>query len=187
MSKKLKNTAVYVRNFEGAKIRCMTDRVKPSLRENYIVLHVGTNDLDSDQPPDLIGKSKVDVASSMKNEKHDVTVSNKITRADHFKKKVSKVNDYSSKLCMEKNIYLINNWKTLKTQHLNGNKLHLNRRGGLIFQNTLCKSLSKNLNWCFEENSAEIATVSSIAPQSDKESTLEVNQMANEENTKYFY
>ena len=141
MSKKLKNTAVYVRNFEGAKIRCMTDRVKPSLRENYIVLHVGTNDLDSDQPPDLIGKSKVDVASSIKNEKH-VTVSNKITRADHFKKKASKVNDYSSKLCVEKNIYLINDSKTFKTQHLNGNKLHLNRRGGLILQNTLCKSLS---------------------------------------------
>ena len=141
MSKKLKNTAVYVRNFEGAKIRCMTDRVKPSLRENYIVLHVGTNDLDSDQPPDLIGKSKVDVASSIKNEKH-VTVSNKITRADHFKKKASKVNDYSSKLCVEKNIYLIKDSKTLKTQHLNGNKLHLNRRGGFILQNTLCKPLS---------------------------------------------
>ena len=67
MSKKLKN--VYVRHFAGAKVRCMKDHIKPTLREkpNFIVLHVGTNDLVSDRPPDLIAKSIVDVASSMKN------------------------------------------------------------------------------------------------------------------------
>ena len=54
----------------------------------------------------LIAKSIVDVASSMENENHDVTVSNIITRADHFKEKANEVNDYLSKLCMERNIYL---------------------------------------------------------------------------------
>ena len=86
MSKKLKNANVYVRHFAGAKVRCMKDHIKPTLREkpNHIVLHVGTNDLVSDRLLDLIAKSIVDVASSIKNENHDVTVSNIVTRANHF-------------------------------------------------------------------------------------------------------
>ena len=36
----------------------------------------------------------MDVASSMKNENHDITISNIIARADHFKEKAKEVNDY---------------------------------------------------------------------------------------------
>lgn len=43
-----------------------------------------TNSLDSDRLPNLITKSIVDVASTMKNKKH-VTISNIMTQADHFK------------------------------------------------------------------------------------------------------
>ena len=117
MSKKLKNANVYVKHYAGTKARSMKDHTKPSLRErpDHIVLHVGTNDLVSDRPPDLIAKSIADTASSVKNENHDVTVSNIIARADLFKEKANEVNDYLSKLCMERNIYLINHSKTLKT------------------------------------------------------------------------
>ena len=71
MFKKLKNVNLYVKHFAGAKVRCMKDHIKPSLREkpDHIVLHVGTNGHVSDRPPDLIVKSIVDVASSTKNEK----------------------------------------------------------------------------------------------------------------------
>ena len=126
MSKKLKNANLHVKHFAGAKFRCMKDHIKPSLREktDHIVLHMGTDDFVSDRPPDLIAKSIVDVVSSMKNENHDLTVSNMIARADLFKEKADKVNDYLSKLCMERNIYLIDHSKTLKAQHLNGRKLH---------------------------------------------------------------
>ena len=144
MSKESKNTNVYVRLFAGAKVRCMKDHIKPTLRKkpNHTVLHAGTNDLVSDRPPDLIAKS-LNIASSMKNENHDVTISNIRIRADNFKEKANEVNNYLSKLCMDRNIYLIDHSKTLKTQHLNGSKLHLNRRGAPILQNTLCKFLSK--------------------------------------------
>ena len=54
----------------------------------------------------------MDVASSMKNEIHDVTVSNIIARADPFNGKTNEVNNYLSKLCMERNIYLIDHSKT---------------------------------------------------------------------------
>ena len=43
----------------------------------------------------------------MKNEKHDVTVSNIVTQANHFKEKAMEANNYLSKVCMEGNIYLI--------------------------------------------------------------------------------
>ena len=80
----------------GAKVRCMKDYLKPSLRENpdHFVLHVGANDLDSDQSPDLIAKSIVDVVSSLKTDKHDVTISSIITRNDRFMAKANEVNKY---------------------------------------------------------------------------------------------
>ena len=106
------------------------------------MLHLGTNDLVFDRPPDLIAKLIVDVASSMKNENYDVTVSKNIVRPDLFKEKANEVNDYLSKLCMERNIYLIDHSKTLKTQHLNRS----NRRGAPISQNTVRKFLSKMFN-----------------------------------------
>ena len=59
---------------------------------------------------------------------------------------------------MERNIYLIDYSKILKTYHLNGNKLHLNGRGAPILQNTMFKFLSKIFNRSFEENNVEITT-----------------------------
>ena len=144
ISKKLQNANVYVKHFSGAKVRCMKVYLKPSLRENpdHFVLHVGTNDLDSDRSPDLIAKSIVDVASSLKTNKHDVTISNIITRNDRFMAKANEVNKCLTELSFERNFLLIDHSKTLKPQHLNGNKLHLNRRGTPILQNTFTKVLS---------------------------------------------
>ena len=144
ISKKLLNANVYVRHFSGAKVRCMKDYLKSYLRENpdHLVLHVITNDLDSDRSPDLIAKSIVDVASSLKTDKHDVTISNIITRNDHFMAKANEVNKCLTELCFERNFLLIDHSKSLKSQHLNGSKLHLNRRGTPILQNTFTKVLS---------------------------------------------
>ena len=131
ISKKLQNANVYVRHFSGAKVRCMKDYLKPSLRENpdHFVLHVGTNDLDSDRSLDLIEKSIVDVASSLKTDKCDVTISNIIIQNDCFMAKANEVNKSLTELCFERNFLLIDHSKTLKLQLLNGSKLHLNRRG----------------------------------------------------------
>ena len=66
--------------------------MKDYLKPDYFVLHVGTNDLDSDRSPDLIAKSIVNVASSLKSDKHDVTILNIITRNDRFMAKSNAVN-----------------------------------------------------------------------------------------------
>ena len=64
---KLNKCKKFVKSFSGAKVRCLKDHMKPSLRENpdHFVLHIGTNDLNSDRSPELIAKSIIDVGSSL--------------------------------------------------------------------------------------------------------------------------
>ena len=94
IAKKLPNCKVYAKSFSGAKVRCMKDYLKPSLRQNpdHVVLHVGTNDLDSDKDPELIAKSIVDLASTVKKDTCEVTISNIVVRNDKFMKKAEEVN-----------------------------------------------------------------------------------------------
>ena len=69
----------------------MKNYLKLSSRENpdNFVLYIGTNDLDSDRSPDLIAKSIVDVVSSLKTIKHDVTILNIIKRNNCFMAKAN--------------------------------------------------------------------------------------------------
>ena len=51
---------IYVRNIPRTKVRSMKDYTKPCTREenpDHIILHVGTNDLSSDNSPERVGKS----------------------------------------------------------------------------------------------------------------------------------
>ena len=85
ISRKLQgNCKVYVKHFSGAKTKYMKDHIKPSQRENsdHYILHVGTNDLCLDRSPELIAKSIIDLALTLKSESHDVSVSDIIVRND---------------------------------------------------------------------------------------------------------
>ena len=154
ISKKLQNPNVSVGHFSVANVRCIKDYLKASWRENpdHFILYVGTNDLDSDRSPDLVAKSIVDDASSLKADKQDVTISSIITRNDRFIAKENDVNKYFTELCFARNFLLIDHSKTLKSQHLNESKLHLNRGGTPILQNTFTIVLSSIFRWQKEEN-----------------------------------
>ena len=67
-----------MKRFSGAKTKCIKGYIKPSQRENWdhYILHVGTNDLCLDRPPELIAKSIIDLALTLKRESHDVGISN---------------------------------------------------------------------------------------------------------------
>ena len=73
-----------MRNFPGATTRCMAGYIKPSIRArpNHFIFHVGTNDLNSNRPPDKIAKAIIDLASELKSEKSGVSISSLIMRAD---------------------------------------------------------------------------------------------------------
>ena len=127
------NFKVFVKTFSGAKTTCMNDYIKPSVRSSpdHSILHVGTNDLSSDKSTEEIARSITDLATSIKNEKHDVSISNIIIRADDKKleEKRCEVNSFLGKLRKEKNYYLIDHSTRIKRNRLNKGKLHLNQKG----------------------------------------------------------
>ena len=57
---------ICVKSFPGTKTFCMKHYVKASLRStpNHFILHVGTNDLNSNQTSEVIAKEIVDLAIS---------------------------------------------------------------------------------------------------------------------------
>ena len=60
---------IKVRSFSGAKVSCMVDHVKPTLRDDkpdHIILHVGTNDLRTEKTGNQITKSVMDLTTSLK-------------------------------------------------------------------------------------------------------------------------
>ena len=57
-----KNHKIYVRSFPGAKVKFMKDYAKPCIRENdpdHVILHVGTNELNSELLPQRTAKSSL--------------------------------------------------------------------------------------------------------------------------------
>ena len=108
MSKKIKNCKVYVRSFPGAKVQRMDDYKKPSIRDkpDHSIIHVGTNDLNSEASPKSIAESIVDLAMSLKTESNDVSVSNIILRTDNslLNQKGCEVNSHLKDFCEERNL-----------------------------------------------------------------------------------
>ena len=148
MSKKLKNCKVYVKRFSGSKFRCMKDHMKPSMREkpDHTILHVGTNDLNSDRPSDLVAKSIVDLDITLKSNSQNVSISNIIMRNDSFNEKAMEVDGYLKQLCIENNIFLIDHIKTIHSRNINRSKLHLNKSGSIILSNNFVKAISTILH-----------------------------------------
>ena len=95
MTRKLKNCKVKVMSFSGATADCMTDYMKPSLRENpnHFILNVGTNDLISNNSAKCIAESIIEKAVYLKNDKHDVSISSIVLRKDNLKDKVDEVSN----------------------------------------------------------------------------------------------
>ena len=75
----------------------------------FYILHVDTNYLCLDRPPELIARSIIDLALTLKSESHDINVSNIVVRndSDTLNKKRCEVNAVLMECCKEKNIYLI--------------------------------------------------------------------------------
>ena len=106
----------------------MKDYMKPSLGENpdHSLLQVGTNDLNTERSPELIAKSIVDLATTLKGNSRDVSVSNIIVRGNNsdLNEKGFEVNAHLTEMCKERKLNLINHSKKIKPNHLNrGNVL----------------------------------------------------------------
>ena len=107
---------VKVRSFSSAKTRCMYDHAKPTIREvnpEHIILHVGTNDLNSEKTASQISNSIIDLANSLKNETNNIHVSLIVPWNDNLNNKVNEVNNRLINMCEQRNIKIINHSDTI--------------------------------------------------------------------------
>ena len=144
MFKKLESYKVCIKSFSGPKVRLMKDYIKPVMRKklDHTILHVGTNDLNSNRPSDLIAKSIADLTITLKNNSQNVSVSNIIMRNDNFTDKFMEVNGYLKQFFIERNIFLIEHTKIIHSRNINRSKLHLNKSDSLILSNNFVKAIS---------------------------------------------
>ena len=146
MSKKVNNPGckIYVKHFSGAKTTCMKDYIQRSLRNapNHLILHVATNDLDPDKTDKSIANTKIDLTTSLKNDQHDISISN----TTNLNEKGCLVNSILAEMCKEKNIHPINHSQKITSHHLNRGKLHLNKNASTILSNTFIWEISRVFN-----------------------------------------
>ena len=133
--------------------------MKSSFRStpSHFILHVGTKNVDSNQTSEVIAKEIIDLATSLKNNQHDVSVSKIMLRTDNSKLNAKRweVNQILSALCHERYIYLIDHSKKIKTNHLNKGKLHLKKNSSNILSSTFVNEVSRVFNqWVANNNSS---------------------------------
>ena len=90
-----------------AKISCMTDHVKPTLRDinpDHIVLHAGVNNLRTENTASQIAKTTTDLGVFLKNDGNTATVFGIVPRLDEFSNKANEVNRRLVLMCKERNI-----------------------------------------------------------------------------------
>ena len=128
---------VKVRSFSSAETRCMHDHVKPTIRDfnpEHIIIHVGTNDLNSEKTASQIASSIIELAASLKNETNKIYISLIVPRYDELNNKVNEVNIRLMNMCHTRNTGCINHSDTIDPeQHLDESNIHLNKYENIEF------------------------------------------------------
>ena len=110
----------------------MKHYAKPCIREknpNYVIFHVGTNELNSELPPENIAKSITDVAKNTQPDSRIVSISGTVPRNDIFNIKATEVNKELSKICDKEKLLFLSHSNVNPKIHLNKSKLPFNRNG----------------------------------------------------------
>ena len=98
-----KHKKVYVRSFSSAKVKSMKDYSKSCIKEDkpdYLILHVGTNDLPSENTSERIAKFIVDLAKGLVVDGRTISVSSIEPRNDKLNGKAAEVNSYLERMCL---------------------------------------------------------------------------------------
>ena len=100
---------------------------------------MGTNDLRSEDEPDKIANDTVDIAVGCKQTGCEVLISEFLPRGDKLSGKAKEVNDNLKKLCLSKNISLMEHRNFDAKCYLNNSRLHPNRKGSSILASNFKK------------------------------------------------
>ena len=110
----------------------MKDYVKPCIHKNdpdHVILHIGTNQLNSKLLPKRIRKSIIDVAKNIKSEKRSVSISDVVPCNDDLNNKASEVNRELSRMCKKEKLPFLDHSNINSRAHLNKSRIHLKRNG----------------------------------------------------------
>ena len=126
-----KDKHVVSKSFSGCTVDDMSDFVKPFLRRkpDEIILHIGTNNLSTDEPRQL-GEKIVDLARFIEQESQStkLAVSSLMVRKDDLHRKVNNVNKTLRSFCNTNGWTFISN-ENIDASCINKGGLHLNRKG----------------------------------------------------------
>ena len=98
---------VKIRPFNSAKVRCMLDHAKPTIRDfdpDHIILHYGTNYLNSNKTSSQTAREIIDLAFSMKPDKNKISIPLLTPCSEKLNNKASEVNNSSINMCSHRNI-----------------------------------------------------------------------------------
>ena len=137
------NENVFVRSFPGANIDAMNSYVCPTMKKSpsRIILHCGTNDLNTNQSPWTIAEDIIELAKAMENKDTEVLVSSIVQRRDKFNGKALEVNKALERECERMRLGFIDNSNIDPKSHLNGSGLHLNVEGTIILANNFIRAM----------------------------------------------
>ena len=125
----------------------MHDHVKPTMRDvntDHIILHCGTNDLNSERTASQIARSILEPALSLKSKDNKISVSLIVPRNDNLNNKASEVNCRLVHMCAERNIPYIDHTNSIQPgNHFNDSKLPFSRYGTTAFASSISKFLYK--------------------------------------------
>ena len=138
------NEKIYVKTFPGAKTTCMEDYIKPSLKNkpDVILLHVGTNNLKSEDIPENIADDIIKLATNTRPIAKEVIISGIVARNDQYNKKGNEVNNFLKSKCVLNNLTFCDNSNISRNYHTNGSGLHLNYRGTVALANNFLRCLN---------------------------------------------
>ena len=118
---------VKVLSFPGATCGDMDHYLQPiiSREPDHVILHVGTDDLSSSKPEEVVSKI-VSLTNKLKEHGINVIVSSLIIRCGPLNDRVIEVNEL---LKANSDKFEIVEHSNISGTHLNGSGLHLNKRG----------------------------------------------------------
>ena len=140
-----KENKVVVKHFSGSTTEDMKTYIQPPLKRDpdRVIIHVGTNDLRSNQDLVTIAKNIIDIAKSSKTNKNEILLSSIVPRRDSLNGKGRQVNNILKKLCIENNFIYVNHGNIKPRRHCNYGGTHLNTAGSKILAENFILALSR--------------------------------------------
>lgn len=144
-----KSSNVKVRAFNGSTVEAMTHYIKPSLEEkpDQLILHVGTNNIQSSSPTKL-AEDIIQLANSAKKSLPEcsIAISSLTVRSDrpNNKSNVIKTNEHLAKLCKRSKFLEFIDNSDVDQSCLNEGGLHLNRKGTSVLAKNLIQFINKD-------------------------------------------